>query len=747
MRAKFLKALAIAILFSLSLFWNFTGSAPSVAFGADAPPEGLSEDRGPGPHLRRLRERGVVLALSGGGTKGLAHIGVFRVLERENIPIIGIVGTSIGSIMGGLYACGYSADELEDLMKSSNFIELLSDKATKINLNTMGNSSAADNASDALYSVYFDRAGRAQGPMGAVSAQPLFDFLSKLTAKYPVANFNELQIPFAAVATDLSTGEAVVMRRGDLASVLRASMSIPGVFDPWEIEGRLFIDGGVVANLPVDIARECFPGYPILAVNLSGTSIEKDVSEFRSVFDVLAQTLDIMTIGSIRENQERADLVLIPGVQKFGILDSSGYDRIIQRGVDVALAHIDAIRELPDKHVESARVFHRLPVERRTPLVKEVQAQGLAPSQAEFIERRSQYMIARPLDMNDLQEEAEKYREWMDLQRMTIHVDRTFKRDHALSDDAVVTFDATKKKQWEAFFRVYTTNFHTNRWVSATVVRRELFAPGDSASFEYRFGQQWGSQLQYFSPFKAGGQWGFVMNARREELTPQGMGNLSWERYAARVVRYWESNKIRVGLGVAAETLTSQSFSEGGDADNIGPYFYFSFINLDNKLSPTRGFALFSDMWYPTNSATLLSRTVWNAYLPFQENWRIVFSGGLETGNVNETAHRAYLGDQEELYSLANNPLWGEQAAWVHLGLNRTLMKSWWGRVNAELFATYGMVMIDWNRTDDYWESGISLSIPGQFLEAKLIMVYDQSGQTTFGFSIGRPTWWNSPLP
>ncbi len=194
------------------------------------------------------------LVLSGGGARGAAHIGVLKVLEQLHVPIDAIAGTSVGAVVGGLYASGLSAAQIESVMSSLNFQDAFRDRPPRTEL------SFRRKAEDRDFLVKFPlgiRGGHLQLPNGLIQGESLVQLLRRLTL--PVArirDFQELPTPFRAVATDLSTGEPVVMRAGDLTVAMHASMAAPGVFSPVEREGRLLVDGGIAENLPIDVARE-----------------------------------------------------------------------------------------------------------------------------------------------------------------------------------------------------------------------------------------------------------------------------------------------------------------------------------------------------------------------------------------------------------------------------------------------------------------------------------------------------------
>ena len=199
---------------------------------------------------QRLR---VGLVLSGGGARGAAHVGVLKVLEQLHVPIDAIAGTSMGAVVGGLYASGLSAGEIEKIMTSLNWQDAFRDRPPREDL------TLRRKQEDQSFLVQFPlglRGGKIVLPQGLIAGQRLNQTLRRLTlAVARINNFDDLPTPFRAVATDLESGETVVIGSGDLTSAMRASLSAPGIFAPVERQGRLLVDGGIADNLPVDIAR------------------------------------------------------------------------------------------------------------------------------------------------------------------------------------------------------------------------------------------------------------------------------------------------------------------------------------------------------------------------------------------------------------------------------------------------------------------------------------------------------------
>jgi len=188
----------------------------------------------------------VGLVLGGGGARGAAHIGVIQVLEREHIPVCKISGTSMGSIVGGLYAAGYNADEMQNIVTTLDWKSLFSDDPDRVEM-PMRRKEA-----DYRYLLNFEvgyKDGHIITPVGFVQGQKLLLLLRRLViSTWDVNNFNNLSIPFRAVATDIVAGQPVVFSSGDLALAMRSSMSVPGAFAPTNVDGKLLVDGGVIGQ-------------------------------------------------------------------------------------------------------------------------------------------------------------------------------------------------------------------------------------------------------------------------------------------------------------------------------------------------------------------------------------------------------------------------------------------------------------------------------------------------------------------
>ncbi len=280
----------------------------------------------------------VGVVLSGGGARGAAHVGVLRVLEEMRVPVDCIAGTSMGAIVGGLYAMGMPLDEIARITTQVDWQEIFTDEIPRRQVMHRNKSDTCPY----ITHMDFDLAEGVHLPMGIISGKRVDLFLRSLTLKAP-ENFDALPIPFRAVATDIVTGDPVVLSRGDLARALRASMAIPGAVPPVHMEGRLLVDGGVSRNLPIETVR-AMGADVVIAVNI-GTPLsrEEDLKSFLSIID---QTTNILTNRNVQAQVNQLtdrDLVIEPDLT--GITTAS-FDRMADAILAGAAAAHDRGEEL-----------------------------------------------------------------------------------------------------------------------------------------------------------------------------------------------------------------------------------------------------------------------------------------------------------------------------------------------------------------------------------------------------------------
>ena len=308
----------------------------------------------------------IVLVLSGGGARGAGHVGVLQALEEYKIPIHGIVGTSMGAVIGGLYAAGYSPDQLEHIISTMDWADILDDTPRRRAFRFRRKAEEEEFLVTRRTGV--DRNGL-KLPRGLIEGHKLKAFLNrKLMHTVDLETFDDLNIPFRAVATDIGTGTAVILKQGNLANALFASMAIPAFFTPLELDGRSLVDGGVSDNLPVDVALSMGADF-VIAVDLS--SPLKPASELPTLLDITDQLTSILTRGNTEPQIARLKgkgLLIVPDIQGISSLDFDKAYQAISAGYRAAQNHLPELRHLAvaEPHYRPAKLdipLNRIPVE------------------------------------------------------------------------------------------------------------------------------------------------------------------------------------------------------------------------------------------------------------------------------------------------------------------------------------------------------------------------------------------------
>ncbi|MCX2740293.1 patatin-like phospholipase family protein [Pontibacter anaerobius] len=281
------------------------------------------------------------LVLSGGGAKGMAHIGFLKVLEEAGIRPDYITGTSMGSLVGALYALGYSASEIEEIALKQDWEMLLSNQVP------LSQIAMEEKEYYGRYLLELPVNGtKISFPSGLIEGQALNNLLIRLTrGAHSIQDFSQLPIPFACVATDLATGQKVVLRQGFLPEALRASMAIPTVFTPIKIDGRVLVDGGLVQNFPVQEALDMGADF-VIGVNVGG-GLEPE-QNLKSMLDVLVQATFFTSASNLESEKKKTDLLvdILPYLEDYNTGSFADTEEVIKIGELVARQYEDSLRTL-----------------------------------------------------------------------------------------------------------------------------------------------------------------------------------------------------------------------------------------------------------------------------------------------------------------------------------------------------------------------------------------------------------------
>lgn len=344
------------------------------------------------------------LVLSGGGARGVAHVGVLEWFEQHHIPVHYVAGTSMGGLVGALYAMGMSPDEMRKLLKDQKWDELLS-AGPSYNKLSFRRKEDKRNFQSGL------EIGLRKGvslPLGVSSAHYIGLLMDRLALPFSgINNFDELPIPYRCVATDFLAAKPVVLKDGSLASAMRATMSIPGVFPPVERDGKVLVDGGLLNNIPTDVIREFKPDV-VIAVDV-GTKLG-DLKTIASLVGILQQSLTVMTIDNDRRNLRLADIIIAPELGELSLLDFSATDKLADVGFQAADQKTAVLSKFALDETEWQQYLTERQAKRRTkiPTPQDLQIAGVDDEAQRALHRRLDDYIAKPLDTKTLENDLTK---------------------------------------------------------------------------------------------------------------------------------------------------------------------------------------------------------------------------------------------------------------------------------------------------------------------------------------------------
>lgn len=346
-----------------------------------------------------FEDKKIALVLGGGGAKGAAHLGVLRALEDAGIEVDFITGTSIGAIVGGMYASGVSIDEIQSIITTKEWKKGFNDVVSRFEL-------PMD-----LKRVEQQRLFRYQfglstdgivAPQGLLEGQNILAIFREHIPNYwAYDNFLEMPIPFTAVATDVITGKAVPLRSGDLTLAMRASMSLPGIFSPVKFNRQLLVDGGVSNNLPIDIAQQ-WGADIVIAVDVGSKG--KGEEELASFLGITQQLITLMTVRTAEAqilNLRAQDILLQPNIKGHSTLDFSALDELEDEGKRLIMAHMDTLSKYASKPPKPR------PSNKAVPLViKSIELQNNSKVPDSYILSMIHQPLGKPLDIATIERDV-----------------------------------------------------------------------------------------------------------------------------------------------------------------------------------------------------------------------------------------------------------------------------------------------------------------------------------------------------
>ena len=367
----------------------------------------------------------VGVVLGGGGAKGASHIGVLKYIEEMGIPVDYVAGTSMGSIIGGFYALGYSPDELTELISGMDWSEYI---GNKIDRSMMSEEMRRRNSTLMLQVPFSDESlfdhdpnskFISQLPSAYVNNSSLVNLFNDLCVGYQEEmDFNDLPIPFACVATDMITGKEVVLRSGSVPTAMRASMAIPGVFSPVTIDDKVLVDGGLVNNFPADVLQEMGADI-IIGVEVTST---KDVTtnDVKSLPQVFLRLVTNSTSAKRKENREMCDVHIIPDISGYGTLSFTpeAIDTLVSRGYKKASEYHDQLMSIKKAVDASAghpvsktlRAPHAKNLDKESVLIRSITFNNVSPRESNWLIRKGRLKVGNSYSEADIERAMKIYR-------------------------------------------------------------------------------------------------------------------------------------------------------------------------------------------------------------------------------------------------------------------------------------------------------------------------------------------------
>lgn len=418
----------------------------------------------------------VGLVLSGGGAKGLAHIGALKVLEEVGIPIDYIGGTSMGSIIGGLYAIGYNSEELNNFAVFMNWDSLLTDEINRKDL------SFEEKEENARYFISFPIKEKKIGlPSGAMTGQNIYNLLNRMASPvYRERDFSKFPIPFLCIATDIENAEATVLKSGYLPQAMRASMAIPSLFTPEIIDGNIYVDGGVLNNFPVIEVKKM--GADII-IGIDVGFKAQPLKTLNTIPGILSQSMYTFTKSEMDKNRQECDILIEPVLEPFNLMSYNNADSLIARGEKATRAALPQLLALLD----SLNQYQPLPEKKNTLErfasieVKEIEITGLELVPEEFVLRKLQIESPSELTLTELEKKIATVFGTQFFNKVTYRLE-------PLNEGAKIIVEVVERNT--DYFKVgihYDSNFKTALLLNGTF--RNLMIPGSKLTLDLALGE------------------------------------------------------------------------------------------------------------------------------------------------------------------------------------------------------------------------------------------------------------------
>lgn len=538
----------------------------------------------------------VGLVLSGGGAKGFAHLGVLKELERAGVHVDYIGGTSMGAIIGGLYASGYSAKQIEKIILDIDFMKLIQDKVDRSDRPFFTKTNGEK------YAISLPiKEGKIGLPLGLSKGQNVLNYLTELLAPVDnINNFSKLPIPFYCIGTDIVTGNEVVLNEGSLPLALRASAAFPSLLTPVEIDGKLLVDGGVVNNFPVDIMKKKKIDI-IIGVNVQGQLMKEE--ELSSVASVLMQIVNFQMYKNIDKQIDILDVYLNPDILDYSVISFDKKNEIIEEGLKNAQEFSSVFDSIAKLQISKNERIKSEIKEKRF-LVDRIVIKGNKNYTKNYILGKLQLEEGDSVSYKQVSKKINKLTATKNFNRINYHLKKSFQGKKL---ELIV-----KEEKIHSYFKIglhYDLLYKSAALLNYT--HKKLLTQNDELSFDVGLGDRLRYNLDYFIDNGLLPSYGFKSRYNRFTsgfLHEENLINVNYTDFTNAIYFQTTINeKFAFGIGVENKhvSLSSDNILSNGkevffDKSNyINAYSFLKFDTYDKKMFPTKGF--YADVgfkWY-----------------------------------------------------------------------------------------------------------------------------------------------------
>ncbi len=641
-----------------------------------------SQNPAPGPQIQPGASRPKIgIALEGGGALGLAHIGVLQWFEDHHIPIDYLAGTSMGGLVGGLYATGKSPRELQELVAEQKWDIIIGGQIPYQDLSYR----RKEDLRAIQNSIKLGLKHGLSTPSGLNSGSEITLLIDRETLAYPkLDSFDSLPIPFRCVATDLVSGKEVVFSNGSLQQALRATMSIPGVFSPVRDGEKIYVDGGLVGNLPTDVVRKMGADI-VIGIHLEVAP--GNPKEIQSLFSVLGRSVDVVVLENELRGMKGADIVVTVELQKYNGFQYDRASAIIQEGTQAAEAKKRVLLPFAISDTQWNAYVAAKNARMRTdvPTPQFVEVEGTNPQAARQVERFLQRLAGHPIDNAEINQL---------LTRLT-GIGKFASADYRITSRDGETGLLVTVHEYNYAPPILQLGFgidgSENDDVTFTQLARitlmDVWGYRSEWRTDLQFGNTYGVETELYRPFTATSKWFFAPRGEATDTsfkifrksTPEAIYRLYRDDVGIDIgYGFSRFSEVRVGYEVGyfnpklrlGEVLFPSNNGRFGDTR-----LRFLTDHRDDFITPRRGYSAQATFrWYDTNPAASGPFPVIEAeiqyFVPITKPGSIfiVGQGGTTFGSNNIGLPQFFLGGPARLSAYGTNELFGDQYYYFRTG-------------------------------------------------------------------------------